>query len=226
MNIAKLIAKLVQVAVKYIRWGLKSKKSAEPTETAQTAVQKDKYAVPEELLTSGNNPPKPSRAQSDSFLDTDENGGDVEYEYSFMLSGDFLQFESHAMEVDYSAVYEPYSDGEYGDYEVCKPVFMIMNAAEENIYNMIERYKREGTPLNAYSFERVKNLGEKVYFKAAVEHHGEILYFYALDRGTIWENCYIGVTYGKNAVGTALERKLKACVDEAAETYRETVAAE
>lgn len=229
MNIAKFIAKLVQVAVKYIRWGLNSQKASSPAETVQASPRstakpsEDKYAVSDKLIASASNAAKPPRLQSDTFFDTDENGNDVEYEFSFMLSGDFLQFESHAMEVDYSAVYEPYSEEEYGDYDIGKPVFMIVNAAEKDIYDMIDTYKHEGTPQNAYSFERVGNLGSKIYFKATVDYHGEILYFYALDRGSMWENCYIGVSYGKNAAGTALEKKLKACLDETVATYKETI---
>ncbi|MGN0696998.1 MAG: hypothetical protein ACI4J5_09565 [Oscillospiraceae bacterium] len=60
-------------------------------------------------------PPKPARLVKDTYYDDDENDNEITVEYSFMLSGDFLPFESHAGEIDYSAVYEPDVDDEYGE---------------------------------------------------------------------------------------------------------------
>ncbi|MDE7234002.1 MAG: hypothetical protein K2N29_02975, partial [Ruminiclostridium sp.] len=84
-------------------------------------------------------------------------------------------------------------------------------------------YKHGGTPKDVYLFERVSDFGEKVYFRASARFYQSVYYFYAIDRGLTWKNCYIGVTYGENARGTALEKKLMNTVDEAVGTYRETI---
>lgn len=169
------------------------------------------------LLATGALPEKPSELRKDLFYDGGE--GEIEIEFSFLLSGDFVFGDCGAAEVDYYAEYRP-TDEKY-DEEI--PCFCVVNAAEKPIHEMIERYKHGGTPKDVYLFERVSDFGEKVYFRANAPFYQNVYYFYAIDRGLTWKNCYIGVTYGENARGTALEKKLMRAVDEAVKTYRETV---
>lgn len=167
--------------------------------------------------------PKPARLIKDTFFDDDENGEQIEVEYSFMLSGDFLIFYSNAGEIDYSAVYEPDVDDEYGEYDSNKPVFIVANAAENYIYDMVDNFKNGKSPSGTYLFEPVSDKGNKVYFRAKTDHFGKILYFYGMDRGRLWENTYIGVEYPKNNMNTPLETRLISEVDSAVSSYREKI---
>ena len=90
---------------------------------------------------------------------------------------------------------------------------------------MIEEYKHGSTPKGVLSFERVENMGEKVYFKASVyDRGGRILCFYAMDRGSTYTNNYIGIIYNDDLIGTPLEKKLMSELDEAVISYREEIA--
>lgn len=168
--------------------------------------------------------PKPVRLVNDTYYDDDENGEQIEVEYSFMLSGDFLPFDSGAGEIDYSAVYEPdIDDEEYGEYAPEKPAFIIANAADDKIYDMIDNFKNGEAPSGLYLFEPVSDKGSKVYFRAKTDHFGKVLYFYGMDRGMLWENTYIGVEYPKNIMNTPLEARLISEVDSAVSSYREII---
>ena len=170
------------------------------------------------LLATGELPAKPSELRKELFYDG--GNGDIEIEYSFMLSEDFVLGDCGAAEVDYYAEYHPTDERCDGE-EI--PCFCVMNAAEAPIHEMIERYKHGGTPKDVYLFERVSDFGEKIYFRVSARFYQSVYYFYAIDRGLTWKNCYIGVTYGENVRGTALEKKLMCAVDEAVRTYRETI---
>lgn len=172
------------------------------------------------IMSTGGTPLKPQRLYEDFFYDED----DIEINYSFMLSGDFLPSKSHVAEVDFLAVYEPESKSSFGEYDYNKPVFMLVNAAEDEIYTMIDEYKNGNTPKEAMSFKPVSDLGEKVYFSAKIRFNGSILCFYAFDRGLMWENCYMGVMYNEYYMATELENKLLKAVDEAIRTYKEKAA--
>lgn len=165
-------------------------------------------------------PAKPSRKVTAEFYDGEN--ADITVEYSFMLSGDFVETESAACEVDYAAVYAPECTDDYAEYEFSNPVFVVMSAAENEIYDIIDRYKN-GAADSSCEITRVSLPNKRIYFKAKLAHRGEITYFYALDRGRIWNNCYIGVNYPPSAAGTPLEAKLTAAVDEAVATYTETI---
>lgn len=191
---------------------------------AADAVDGDPSPEPEQpgkvpaLLATGELPAKPSELRKEMFYDGGD--GDIGIEYSFMLSGDFIFGNCGAAEVDYYAEYCP--TGERLDDEEI-PCFCVVNAAEKPIHEMIERYKHGGTPKDVYLFERLSDFGKKVYFRASAPFCQSVYYFYAIDRGLTWKNCYIGVTYGEYARGTALEKKLMNAVDEAVRTYSETI---
>lgn len=166
-------------------------------------------------------PPKPAREVKNILYDGED--GNTEITYSFMLSRDFADSYSNAGEIDYLAVYNPDCNEEFCDYSIGDSAFIVSSAPENEIYDMIENYKRSGTPDGVYSFERVGNMGSRVYFKACTLLRGVVLYFYAIDRGISYTNNYIGVMYEKNLLGTPLEAKLKGEVDEAVRSYREAV---
>lgn len=163
---------------------------------------------------------KPSRRVTECFYDGDD--AEITVEYSFMLSGDFVNSDSGAGEVDYCAVYAPECTDDYAEYEPSTPVFLIMNAPEKEIYDIIDNYK-EGKVISSCEITKVSLPNSRIFFKAKLAHRGVITYFYALDRGKIWKNCYIGVNYPPSVAGTPLEAKLTAIVDEVAATYTETI---
>lgn len=182
---------------------------------------------PTKLLTTGSTPPKAARQYSGFFYDDGGNVGDITVNYTFSLSGDFLPGESNAGEIEFLAVYDPLSDSEYADYgsELTNPSFFICGAAEDKIYQMIEKYKNGGLPDNVLSFSPVKDMGERVYFAAAANMNGGyVLCFYAMDRGKTNINNYIGVLYDESLSGSALEKKLMKELEEAVRSYREEIA--
>lgn len=186
-----------------------------------------KHITPKELLLTGTTMPKASIKHDDYLYDEDGDGKDITVNYSFMLSGDFLIGDCNAGEIDFYAVYEPLSDDEYADYGsgLVNPEFCVCSAAENEIYDLIEEYKHGVTPKGVLSFERVENMGEKVYFKASVyDRGGRILCFYAMDRGSTYTNNYIGIIYNDDLIGTPLEKKLMSELDEAVISYREEIA--
>jgi len=188
------------------------------TGTVQTPPQT--RPAPQNTAAKPVSPAKPSRRITDTFYDGDD--AEITVEYSFMLSGDFVESDCGAGEVDYIAVYAPECTDDYADFENSDPIFVVMNAPEKEIYDLIESYKK-GAAVTACETTRVSLPNSRIYFKAQLTHRSKITYFYALDRGEIWKNCYIGVKYPPNAAGTPLEAKLKAAVDEAAATYTETI---
>lgn len=166
-------------------------------------------------------PPKTSREVRDTFYDGDN--GEIVTTYSFMLSRDFVNSRSNAGEIDYLAVYAPDCTDEFCPYEFGMSAFLVSNAPENEIYEMIDKYKHSGTPSGVYSFRRISDISPKVYFNACTLVRGSMLYFYAIDRGSSYDNNYIGVMYEKELHGTPLEQKLMSEVDEAVRSYKESI---
>ncbi|MCM1487402.1 MAG: hypothetical protein NC203_03455, partial [Firmicutes bacterium] len=165
-------------------------------------------------------PPKASREVRGVLYD-DDNGKDVSIEYSLMLSKDFVESKTNAGEIDYLAVYAPQCDDEFCAYDLGQADFMISSAPENEIYYMIEEFKHSGVPDGVYSFERVDDMGSRVYFKACAFIRGLVFYFYAIDRGITYNNNYIGISYDEKLRGSALEKKLMGELDEAVRSYKE-----
>lgn len=165
--------------------------------------------------------PKALREVKETLYDEDDNGKEVNIDYSFMLSRDFVDSASNAGEIDYLAVYAPECDDEFCEYDLGMSTFMVVSAPENEIYNMIDKYKHSGTPNGVYSFERVNDMGSKIYFRACTLVRGLVLYFYAIDRGISYTNNYIGVMYEQELHGTPLEQKMMSEVDEAVRSYKE-----
>lgn len=194
--------------------------SSANTVQAHSQTRPQTPTAPQNVTTQPVSPAKPSRKITDTFYDGDD--AEITIEYSFMLSGDFVESDCGAGEVDYIAVYAPECTDDYADFENSDPIFVVMNAPESEIYDLIESYKN-GAAVTACEITKVSLPNSRIYFKAQLTHRSKITYFYALDRGKIWKNCYIGVKYPPCVAGTPLEAKLKAAVDEAAATYTETI---
>ena len=185
---------------------------------ARSAAQTVTQAAPQASVAVS--PAKPSRNVTFTFCDSNDNNADIDIESSFMLSGDFVESRSGAAEIDYCAVYAPESNSDYEEGDSSQPVFIMTNVAESEIHSIICNYKKG---IADSSITKVNLPNDRIYFKAKLSHRGIITYFYALDRGHMWENSYIGVNYSPSLAGTALEAKLMAAVDEAAATYKETI---
>lgn len=217
-NILKGIAKdAVNDVIKNSMSGNENQEQRKQNETAPKAVSGKL-----DFSAAANVPPKPSREVRETLYD-DDNGREVHIEYSFMLSGDFVDSSTNAGEIDYMAVYAPDCDDDFCQYDIGMSAFIVSSAPENEIYDMIDKYKHSGTPNDVYSFERVNDMGSKVYFRACAVVRGSVFYFYAIDRGISYINNYIGVMYEKELHGTALERKLMSEVDEAVRSYKESI---
>ena len=232
MEIVKLVTKLVQVAVKYIRLGLKSKKTSEPIETAQTAQAKEAVktastaasaSAPKQASTPKAIPPmkqpKPSRECINDF------GVDGK----FMLCGDFVESKSHAMEVEILYIYAPDCDDDYIGYSGKEPYFMISSGLDE-VYCNVTDFLESGTVDGVLKFEK-RNVGSSLFY-AEMDYYGDRFAMYAFARDDVYgddgdkEPFGLCVVYSNDYVGTEYEKHFLNVLKEAAETYRETVNAE
>lgn len=157
----------------------------------------------ERIIESGNVPAKKAVLFEDEFF--------CDKSYSFRLSGDFIEFNSHC-EFMPSFQYEPYNDESYTDYLENYPKILI--GPERDVYNAIEN--------NAPVVEFYEKLDNKYFaFKAVLFYYGEILYCYGFREGTARECEIFGLTYSLDIEGTPLEKKLTAILDEAVASYTE-----
>lgn len=182
-----------------------SQKRAAPVSPAKTTDRK--------IIESGSQPAKMSVLRKTSFLGG-ENGD--EYNVSFMLSGDFIEFESNC-EFDPSFQYEPYSDADYTEYDESLPSIFI--GPNNTVYNAAENYIKNGSSVGR-DFNKIDS--KYFLFRTKLEYFGQVLYAYAFASGTTQEYNMLGLTYNHDIEGTPLERKLISALDEAAETYKET----
>lgn len=156
----------------------------------------------QDILDSGNIPAKKS------FLVEDEYGY---IKYTFSLSGDFIEFNSHC-ELNPSYQYEPYSNRGFTGYLENYPQIFI--GPYDDVYNAVETDEPVG--------EEYEKLDNKYFaFRTKLSYFGQILYCYGFSHGTAREFEMFGLTYNKDVEGTPLEKKLMAALDEAASTYTE-----
>lgn len=157
----------------------------------------------DEIIATGNIPAKQAILFKDEFSRNKN--------YSFSLSGDFIEFNSHC-EFMPSFQYESYNNESYTGYVENYPKILI--GPERNVYNAIEN--------NAPVVELYEKLDNKYFaFKAVLFYYGEILYCYGFREGTARECEIFGLTYSQDIEGTPLEKKLTAILDEAVESYTE-----
>lgn len=185
------------------------------------------YHTSPEVLATGNVPAKPSRKVDFEIYDGED--GEIRTKVTFDLSGDFLDTDG---DICYIASYLPnINDDDYdADYSDSNtPLFGVLDVDDEIIYNMAEKFDKGGVPENAMMFLPVNDMGPRARFKAKVENRGKIEYFYycpLYDYMPDFKTCFT-VSYTHNVVGTPLEKKLMAAVDEAVRTMqREVVSTE
>ncbi|MGN1404302.1 MAG: hypothetical protein ACI4XB_08275 [Ruminococcus sp.] len=162
------------------------------------------------LLETGSIPAKPSVKRSTcAYRDDDK------YVVTFQLSGDFVEFNSHC-ELDPSYQYEPDCNEEYTEYLEHHPE--IFFGAPDTVYDTIEAYRLNGTA--GKDFTRLEN--GTFLFKARTEYFGDVLWMYAFSEQSAMEGDAVCLQYHPDIVGTPLEQKLIAALDEAAMTYTES----
>ncbi len=166
---------------------------------------------------------KPSvRREYDSFHYT----GDDQYtvKVSFMLSGDFVQSESSAAEIEAIYPYAPdYVDPEGEDFLPegewdGNPYFMVSCDINE-VYVSVNEYLESGTVKKAQNVCPA-NKGVML-FRAEFSYYGKILVCYCFKSEKRDSPCGFCMVYDKSVRNTALEKKLLAALDEAAETFEE-----
>lgn len=168
--------------------------------------------TPKEILASSSLPAKPSLLREDFFYDGEDCAD--RYKIQFMLSGDFIAFNSHA-EPEACHQYEPFSDAEFTGYDNQLPYFMLSN--EDAVYEAVAAFKRNGTV--GIGCQPVRN--GKMLFRTKIPYYDRIMVLYGFDRGISWENFGMCMVYRCDVEKTPLEQKLLAALDEAAATYTE-----
>lgn len=172
------------------------------------------------VLDSGSIPAKPSvKRETATFGGEDAND---EFNVSFMLSGDFIEFDSHC-ELDPSFQYEPESNEDFTDYDERLPSIVIGPdvAPGSLVYDAAEKYLKEGAVCGR-DFEKIDNGTFLFRTKFDYPRLGMLLYAYVFSDKTVWGHQMLGLQYNKDIEGTPLEKKLMAALDEAASTYTET----
>lgn len=143
---------------------------------------------------------------------------------SFMLSGDFVQSESSAAEIEAIYPYAPdYVDPEGEDFLPegewdGNPYFMVSCDINE-VYVSVNEYLESGTVKKAQSVCPA-NKGDML-FRAEFSYYGKILVCYCFKSEKRDSPCGLCMVYDKSVKNTALEKKLLAALDEAAETFEE-----
>lgn len=145
--------------------------------------------TPQDIIDSGNIPAKKSVLIEDEYGDK---------KYTFSLSGDFIEFNSHC-ELDPSYQYEPYSSREFaGSLENYPGIFIDPHG---DVYDAVENDRPVGT-----GYEKLDN--KYFAFKTRLAYYGEHLYCYAFRDSTAREREMFGLTYNKDIEGTPLEKSL------------------
>lgn len=162
-------------------------------------------SVLQKLLASGNFPAKSSVLRECSF------GAD----FTFMLSGDFIEFNSHS-EMDPSYQYEPDNNDEFTGYKPDHPVIAFGPCDE--LYDAVDAYLENGERCGK-DFREVND--GNFLFCTKLNYYDQLLYAYAFANETTWDHQMLGLMYPPALEGTPLEQKLLAALDEAARTYRE-----
>lgn len=190
--------------------------SAKPSSAAAAPQKK----TPPETIASGAAPAKSSVERKTEFFGGET--GDDMFDVRFMLSGDFVEFNSHC-EVLPAYQYEPDSTAAENDlytgYESNLPHIGI--GPDNDIYDAVEEFENSGV-LPDGDFEKCDS--EYFAFRGSFDAYGLKYYAYAFRSGTTREKEMLSVDYLPDVVGTPLEKKLIAALDEAASTYSEVKA--
>ena len=166
----------------------------------------DKKSISDELLKSAELTPKPY------FMVESEYGPK---RFFFELSRDFIEFNSHS-EADPSYQYEPWSDEEFTGYNDDLPVMFI--CPDDDIYDASESFEK-GEPVDELNITECEL--SCFLYSTSFEKYGKLFYAYAFASDTARETEMFCVQYDPRLAGTALEKKLKAALDHAVQSYRE-----
>lgn len=140
---------------------------------------------------------------------------DAEYVAKFFIDKVFENIDSPACEVEMLNVYAPNKQNVVPGSKPYVGIFL-----ENFAYQAVEEYKRGRTVTGAMD---LTPLTGRFYFKAKKEYHGDMVYFYGLDRfDGFWQNNALGVVYPRAYVGTSDEIKVMKMLDEVADSYTET----
>lgn len=196
--------------------------STSSSKRSNCAYTRPTYTTPQEVLDTASIPAKPSREIEFEIYDGED--AEIRVKITFDLSGDFLET---AGDVHYLASYLPTIDDDYdAEYSDSNtPLFGVYDADEEIIYNMAEKFDNGGVPDDAMMFLPIHDMDPRVRFKAKIENRGVVKYFYycrLYDYMPSFKTCF-SVSYPKNVVGTPLEKKLMAAVDETVRTMKREV---
>lgn len=198
----KKIVNLAESVSKQVNSSTSSSSAPKSTKPAASGASEKK--TPQNIFASGNTPAK------ESVLIEDEYG---DKKYTFKLSGDFIEFDSHC-EMMPSFQYEPDNSEDYTEYLKNYPNISI--GPNDTVYGAVENC----TPVGK-DYEKLDN--KYFAFKTKLPYYGMIIYCYGFRDGTAREREMFGVTYNKDIEGTPLEKKLMAALDEAVQTYKEEI---
>lgn len=199
-----------------------STSSTSSSKRSNCAYTRPTYTTPQEVLDTASIPAKPSRKIEFEVFDGEN--AEIRVKITFDLSGDFLET---AGDVHYLASYLPTIDDDYDEEysDSNTPLFGVLDVDDEIIYNMAEKFDKGGVPENAMMFLPIHDMDPRVRFKAKIENRGMVNYFYycrLYDYIPDFKTCF-SVSYPKNVVGTPLEKKLMAAVDETVRTMKREV---
>ena len=183
-------------------------------EPEKTQAPSQGEATPRDILESGTIPPKPSILRKDFFCDSGDSGEETEIACQFLLSGDFVEFNSHA-EPESCHQYEPFSEETFTVCDPKLPYFMLSD--EDAVWEAVTAFKETGTV--GTDCRPVK--AGKMLFRAKIPYFDQVMTLYGFDRTNSWENFGMCMVYSRDVEGTPLEDKLLAALDEAAVTYQE-----
>lgn len=196
--------------------------SSNSSRRSNCAYTRPTYHTSPEVLATGNVPAKPSRKVDFEIYDGED--GEIRTKVTFDLSGDFLDTDG---DICYIASYLPnINDDDYdsGYSDDNTPLFGVVDAPDNKIYELIKKVENGGVPDDALMYLPVNDMGPYVCFKAKVEDRGRATYFYYCP---LYEHCDLkcqfGVSYNSDSFGTPLEKKLMAAVDEAVRTMKREV---
>lgn len=219
-KIAGVAAKEIGEAAKEAAQSVNENKSGASAQNNAKPVAAQTKKTPAETIASGNNPAKASFQVKTEFFGGET--GDDMFDVRFMLSRDFVEFNSHC-EVMPAYQYEPDSTAAENDlytgYESNLPHIGI--GPDNDIYDAVEEFEKSGV-LPSGDYEKCDS--EYFAFRCSFDAHGSKYYAYAFKSGTTREKEMLSLDYLPDVCGTALEKKLKAALDEAASTYSEVKA--
>lgn len=161
------------------------------------------YLTPDEILKSASVPAKASVLRKEIFCDAENH----EYSVEFMLSGDFIEFNSHA-EPAMCHQYEPFSDEDFTEYDSHLPYFMLTP-------DLPEYPEVVGEPVK---------IGRAIFRVKFPYDHKQVMMFYFFEPFTVISTnglAGMAMVYHQDIKNSPLEEKLLSALEEAVRTYKE-----